>query len=65
MPTALRRGRDRTPEQWQQATEAARREARYRFALERIDKITSGSPALTIEQRAELARRLLSAGDAA
>jgi hypothetical protein len=65
MPRPLRRGRDWTPEQWLQATEAARREARYRFARDRIDKIASGTPALTTEQRAELARRLLSAGDAA
>jgi hypothetical protein len=64
MPSPSRRGRDRTPEQWQQATEHARREARYRSARNRIDKIASGTPPLTSEQRAELARRLL-AGDAA
>jgi hypothetical protein len=40
------------------------REARYRFAQERIDKIATGDPPLTAEQRAELARRL-TAGDAA
>jgi hypothetical protein len=65
MPSSLRRGHDWTPEQWLEATENARREARYRHARERIDRIASGTPALTIEQRAELARRLLApAGDA-
>jgi hypothetical protein len=64
LPSPYRRGRDRTPEQWQQATENARREARYKFARDRIDKIASGDPPLTPEQRAELARRL-TAGDAA
>lgn len=64
MPSPSRRGRDRTPEQWQQATENARRAARYRFARDRIDKIVSGSPPLTTEQRAELARRLSPVGDA-
>jgi hypothetical protein len=39
-------------------TENARREARYRCAQRRVDKIANGTPALTIEQRAELARRL-------
>jgi hypothetical protein len=63
MPSPSRRGRDWTPEQWQQATENARRAARFRFACDRIDKIASGSPPLTAEQLAELARRL--AGDAA
>jgi|SoiMethySBSTD1v2_1073268.scaffolds.fasta_scaffold522576_1 hypothetical protein len=47
-----------------QRTENARREARFRFARDRIDKIASGNPPLTPEQRAELARRIL-AGDAA
>jgi hypothetical protein len=64
MPSPSRRGRARTLEQWQQATENARRAARYRFARDRIDKIASGTPPLTPEQRAELARRIL-AGDAA
>jgi hypothetical protein len=63
MPSPSRTGRDWTPEQWQQATENARRAARFRFACDRIDKIASGSPPLTPEQLAELARRL--AGDAA
>jgi hypothetical protein len=63
MPSALRRGHDWTPEQWLQATENARREARFRFARERIDKIVSGTPPLTDRQRVELARRLLPAGD--
>jgi hypothetical protein len=45
--------------------EAARREARYKAARERIGKISTGSPALTLEQRAELARIILTpAGDA-
>jgi hypothetical protein len=56
--------RPRTREQWQQATENARREARYRFARERIGKIVGGAPPLTTEQRLELAR-LLMAGDSA
>ena len=64
MPSPSQRGRDWTPEQWQRATENARREARYKFARDRIDKIASGTPPLTPEQRAELARRIL-AGDAA
>jgi hypothetical protein len=56
--------RAQTREQWLQRTENARREARFRFARDRIDKIATGTPPLTPEQRAELARRLL-AGDAA
>jgi hypothetical protein len=64
MPSPSRRGRDRTPEQWLQATENARREARFRFARDRIGKIVAADPPLTAEQRAELAR-LLTAGDAA
>ena len=62
MPSAIRRGHDRTPEQWRQATENARREARYRHARDRIDKIASGTPPFTPEQRAELARRILAGG---
>jgi hypothetical protein len=64
MPASPQRGRDRTPEQWLQATENARRQARYRFAQQRIDKIASGDPPLTGEQLVELARRLM-AGSAA
>jgi len=64
MPSPSRRGRHRTPEQWQRATEHARREARYRFARDRIDKIARGTPPLTPQQLAELARRL-TAGNAA
>jgi hypothetical protein len=60
-----RHPRAETREEWLQLTEAARREARYRFALERINKIASGDPPLTVEQLAELARRLLTAGSAA
>jgi hypothetical protein len=56
--------RDLTQEQWLQVTENARREARYRHAEQRVRKIVAGAPALTIEQRAELARLLLPVGDA-
>jgi hypothetical protein len=59
-----RHPRAQTREQWLERTENARREARFRFARERIDKIAAGNPPLTAEQRAELARRLM-AGDAA
>jgi hypothetical protein len=59
-----RHPRVQTREQWLERTENARREARFRFARERIDKIAAGNPPLTAEQRAELARRL-TAGDAA
>jgi hypothetical protein len=58
-----RHPRAQTREQWLERTENARREARFRFARERIDKIAAGDPPLTTEQRAELARRL-TAGDA-
>ena len=64
MPSPSQRGRDWTPEQWQHATENARRQARFKFARDRIDKITSGDPPLTVEQLTELARRL-TAGSAA
>jgi hypothetical protein len=64
MPTPLRRGHDWTPEQWLQATENARRAARYRHAEQRVRKIVDGTPALTVEQRAKLARLLLPAGEA-
>lgn len=63
MPSSLRRGHW-TPEQWLQATENARREARYRHAQRRVDKIASGDPPLTDEQLAELAHRLRTAGEA-
>lgn len=59
-----RHPRGQTREQWLRRTENARREARFRFARERIGKIVAGAPPLTAEQRAELAR-LLTAGDAA
>jgi hypothetical protein len=55
MPRPLRRGRDWTPEQWRAATEAGRREARFKFAAARVRKIASGDPPLTDEQVAELA----------
>ena len=59
-----RHPRAQTREQWLQRTENARRQARFRFAQDRIRRIASGDPALTDEQRAELAR-LLTPGDAA
>jgi hypothetical protein len=59
-----RHPRAETREEWLQLTEAARREARFRFARKRIDKIVSCDPPLTDRQRVELARRLLPAGDA-
>jgi hypothetical protein len=64
MPRPVQRGRDWTPEQWLAATENARRQARYKFAEERVRRIVAGVPALTDEQRARLARLLLPAGDA-
>jgi hypothetical protein len=65
MPSSLRRGHDWTPEQWLQATENARREARYRAAEQRVRKISGGDPPLTAEQRAALATIILTpAGDA-
>jgi hypothetical protein len=65
MPAPPGRGRDRTPEQWLAATENARREARYKFAEERVRKISAGAPPLTAEQRARLASIILApAGDA-
>jgi hypothetical protein len=60
-----RHPRAQTREQWQQLTENARREARFKFALARIRKIAAGDPALTAEQRAELVAILVEAGDAA
>jgi hypothetical protein len=35
--------RPRTREQWQQATENARREARYKHAEDRVRKIAAGT----------------------
>lgn len=46
-------------EQWLERTENARREARYKFATERVRKIANGDPKLTPAQRAELARILV------
>lgn len=65
MPSPPRRGRHRTREQWLAATENARRQARYRYARDRIRRIVDGDPALTDEQRAKLAAMLDPAGDAA
>jgi hypothetical protein len=66
MPRPLRRGRDLTPEQWQQATDNARLASRYKFAEARVRKIAAGTPALTPEMRAELARIILApAGESA
>lgn len=44
-----------TPEQIREATEHARRMARYGHARERIRKIVDGAPPLTQEQRSSLA----------
>jgi len=52
-----------TVEERRAATENARRQARYKYAEERIRKIVAGAPALTAEQRDRLA--LLLHGDAA
>jgi hypothetical protein len=49
-----------------QKLERARREARFKFALDRVAKINAGQPPLTKAQRTELARRILTPdGDAA
>jgi hypothetical protein len=56
--------RPQTREQWQQATENARREARYKHAEDRVRKIVAGAPALTDQQRATLAA-ILVPGDSA
>jgi hypothetical protein len=60
-----RHPRPQTREQWQQATENARREARYKHAEGRVRKIAAGTPALTKAQRAQLARIILTPGDSA
>jgi hypothetical protein len=49
-----------TPEERREATEPARRAARFRFAKRRIEQIVSTAPELTPEQFAEL-RSLLPA----
>ena len=53
----------RTPEQWRDQTEEARRSARFKFAQDRIRKIVDGAPPLTPDQRAKLAA-LLNCGGA-
>jgi hypothetical protein len=60
-----RHPRAQTREQWLQLTENARREARFRFAEDRVRKIVAGAPALTDQQRAKLAAILAPAGDSA
>lgn len=50
-----------TTEERRAATLNARREARYRFAADRIRKIVDGMPPLTETQRARLAALLLGA----
>lgn len=45
----------RTPEQRRQQTEEARRQARYKFAEDRIRRIVDGMPPLTDEQLSKLA----------
>jgi hypothetical protein len=54
-----RHPRPQTREQWQQRTENARREARYKHAEDRVRKIAAGDPALTDRQRAKLAAILV------
>jgi hypothetical protein len=50
------RSRDEwTPEQWREATEEARRSARFKFAEDRIKRIVAGWPPLTEQQRERLA----------
>jgi hypothetical protein len=44
-----------TAEDWRDATEDARRSARYRFAEDRIKRIVDGMPPLTDEQLSKLA----------
>jgi hypothetical protein len=60
-----RHPRPETREQWQQATENARREARYKHAEDRVRKIAAGTPVLTDQQLAALAAILVPAGDRA
>lgn len=45
----------RTTAEWREATENARRLARFKFAEQRIRKIVDGAPPLTQEQRDRLA----------
>jgi hypothetical protein len=53
---AVAKPRDQwTPEEWRENTEDARRQARYRFAQDRIRKIVDGMPPLTDEQLSKLA----------
>jgi hypothetical protein len=53
-----------TPEQRREATEPARRAARFKFAQDRVRQIVSTWPTLTPEQKSELAVILLTpAGD--
>jgi hypothetical protein len=44
-----------TADDYREATIEARRQARYRFAADRIRKIVAGSPPLTDAQKARLA----------
>ena len=46
---------ERTAEEWREKTEGARREARYKFAEDRIKRIVDGMPPLSDEQLAKLA----------
>jgi hypothetical protein len=43
-----------TPDEFRERTEIGRRESRFRFAKDRIEKIVNGAPRLTPEQFAEL-----------
>ena len=45
----------KTREEWATITEDRRRNARFTYAERRVKQIVDGAPALTSEQRAELA----------
>ncbi len=51
----MSRWKNRTPEQIAEATEDARRAARFKFAEDRIQKMADGLPAFTDEQLTKLA----------
>jgi hypothetical protein len=54
MPDPKPRG-EWTPDDYRTATEDARRQARYKFAEDRIRRIVAGSPPLTEKQLDNLA----------
>lgn len=53
-----------TPDEFRERTETGRRESRFRFAKDRIQKIVDGAPRLTPEQFAELRDLLPAPADA-